>query len=165
MKFLDLKQLQIIDTEEYVTMNLNFDGGKILDSSLKEAKELIDKTMRINYKNRYIFMNITVYNLQAEKPEFEEDEFESVVTLLLSSLVIRNLTTTERLEKEKNKIMNRLTSGAWIVSSALAKQVKISTTLLRKCGDFKPFNKGINIHITQTDGDLLYRLLDKSVEG
>lgn len=112
MKFLDLKQLQIVDVDEYVTLNLAFDADKILTASLKEAKKLIENVMRINYKNRYVLINISIHNLVSEEAEFEEDEFEGVVTLLLSSLIMRNLTAIERSEKEKNKVMNRLTSGA-----------------------------------------------------
>lgn len=164
MRFLDLKQLKIIETDEYSVLKLNFDAGKLLDLPLKDARDFIDKNMRVNFKNRYVFIEIQVSNINAEEPEFEEAEFEAVVNLLLNRIIERNLTTITRTEIEKNKIMNRLTSGAWIVSSALGKEVSMSTTLLRKCGDFKPTNKGINVHINLIDGDLLYRLLDNSLE-
>ena len=164
MKFLDLKQLQIIDVEEYSVLNLTFDASKILDMPLKMARDFIDQNLRINFKNRYVFVNIDVSHLNAEESEFEEAEFEAVVNIILNRIIERNLTNVERTEKEKNKIMNRLTSGAWIVSSALGKEVSMNTALLRKCGDFKPVNKGLNIHITLTDGDLLYRLLDNNIQ-
>lgn len=164
MKFLDLKQLQIIDVEEYSVLNLTFDASKILDMPLKMARDFIDQNLRINFKNRYVFVNIDVSHLNTEEPEFEEAEFEAVVNILLNRIIERNLTNVERTEKEKNKIMNRLTSGAWIVSSALGKEVSLNTALLRKCGDFKPANKGLNIHITLTDSDLLYRLLDNNIQ-
>lgn len=164
MKFLDLKQLQIIDVEEYSVLNLTFDASKILDMPLKMARDFIDQNLRINFKNRYVFVNIDVSHLNAEEPEFEEAEFEAVVNILLNRIIERNLTNVERTEKEKNKIMNRLTSGAWIVSSALGKEVSLNTALLRKCGDLKPANKGLNIHITLTDSDLLYRLLDNNTQ-
>ena len=164
MKFLDLKQLQIIETEEYSTLNLTFDAGKILEMPLKMARDFIDQNLRVNFKNRYVFINVNVSHLNAEEEEFEEAEFEAVVNIVLNRIIDRNLTLIERTEKEKNKIMNRLTSGAWIVSSALGKEVSMNTALLRKCGDFKPVNKGLNIHITLTDGDLLYRLLDNNIQ-
>ena len=54
MEFIDLKDLSIVDIDQYVTLELHIDGAKLLDMPLSKAQDYMRNVMRINYKNENV---------------------------------------------------------------------------------------------------------------
>lgn len=163
MNFLDLKQMEIkeLTDGEYVTLHFTLNANNILDATIKEANIIINNTFKVNYHNKNVYVDVLIADLTAENEDAKLDNFTCIADLLVSTLLQKNLSSTVREDKEKDKVMNRLPSGAWILSSKLIKQINCSISMLTKCGSFKPNNKSLNITIHTENNDFLYSLITK----
>jgi hypothetical protein len=164
MDFIDLKDLAICELTDFVTMELRIDGAKLLDMPLSKAQEYMRNVMRINYKNENVSVKVVVKNFHEDDKSAEDEDFEAICNLVTGTILRLNMSDQERSDKEKGKVMNKLTTGQYMLHPDFMNRLNAPISTVRQCGDWKMINKSINIYVEQEDGELHFELISPKKE-
>jgi hypothetical protein len=125
---------------------------------LSEAKLTIANNMRINYKNENVLVRVTLKGLEGKDEETDEN-FEALCDIIVSEVLRMNRLNIVRPDKERGKIMNKLTDGQYKLHPEFIKQLNCPIMSIRPCGDWKMQNKAIAIEIAAENNDLRFTLI------